>query len=262
LAEDTSYMMSGAETDRESARLRSIQEAGDQFTIQHLEATGVGAGRRCLEVGAGSGSIAGWLGERVGAAGSVVATDIDLQRLGDLPGPVEVRRHDITREELESAAYDLVHCRFVLQHLAEPAAALRQMAAAVAPGGWIVVEEGDMGLSELAGAAESARASLVLHDLFIRWAAAGVFDGFLGRRLPGLVATLGLDAFGVDVFTPTGGPGHPAYETIRLAWPSTRAGAAAAGIIEDDLQCVDQAFADSTFIVGITTFAAWGQLPR
>jgi chemotaxis methyl-accepting protein methylase len=105
-----------------------------------------------------------------------VATDLDLQRLGDLPGQVEVRRHDITRDELESAAYDLVHCRFVLQHLAEPVVALDKMAAAVAPGGWLVVEEGDTGLSELAGAAESAQASLVLHDLFTRWTAAGVLD--------------------------------------------------------------------------------------
>lgn len=108
-------------------------------------------------------------GYGLGATGSVVATDIDLQRLGDLPGPVELHRHDIAREERESAAYDLVHCRFVLQHLAEPAAALRRMAAAVAPGGWLVVEEGDTGLSELAGAAESARASLVLHDVANRF---------------------------------------------------------------------------------------------
>lgn len=262
MVEDNSYMMSRAATDRESARLRSIQDASDRFTIQHLEATGVGEGWRCLEVGAGGGSIASWLGERAGAAGSVVATDLDLQRLGDLPGQVEVRRHDITRDELESAAYDLVHCRFVLQHLAEPVVALDKMAAAVAPGGWLVVEEGDTGLSEFAGAAESAQASLVLHDLFTRWTAAGVLDSYLGRRLPGLVAALGLDAFGVDVVTPTGGPGHPAYETFRLAWPSTRAAAAAAGIVEDDLHCVDQAFANSTLIVGITTFAVWGQLPR
>jgi hypothetical protein len=35
-----SYMMSGAETDSESTRLRNIQQASDSFTIKHLEATG------------------------------------------------------------------------------------------------------------------------------------------------------------------------------------------------------------------------------
>jgi SAM-dependent methyltransferase len=145
-----SYMMSGAETDSESTRLRNIQQASDSFTIKHLEATGIGQGWRCLEIGAGGGSIAGWLGDRVCATGSVVATDVDLQRLGDLGAPVEVRRHDIAREGLESAAYDLVHCRLVLQHLTEPVVALQKMATAVAPGGWLVIEEADFGLLEFA----------------------------------------------------------------------------------------------------------------
>jgi SAM-dependent methyltransferase len=257
-----SYMMSGAETDSESTRLRNIQQASDSFTIKHLEATGIGQGWRCLEIGAGGGSIAGWLGDRVGATGSVVATDVDLQRLGDLGAPVEVRRHNIAREGLESAAYDLVHCRLVLQHLTEPVVALHKMATAVAPGGWLVVEEGDFGLLELAGAAESPRASIVLRDVFTRWAAAGVIDSYLGRRLPGLVGALDVEAFGVDAFTQIGGPGDPAYETFRLAWPATRAGAAAVGLTEDDLRCVDRAFANSTVLVGVTIFAAWGQLPR
>jgi SAM-dependent methyltransferase len=262
MADEDAYMLSQAETDVESARLQSLQQASDPFTIQRLEATGVGDGWRCLEVGAGGGSIARWLGERVGATGSVVATDIDLQRLGGLTETVEMRRHDIAREDLETAAYDLVHCRFLLEHLAEPHAALRRMAAAGAPGGWLVVEESDAGLSELAGAAESAQASTVLQDVFTRFTTAGVFDAYLGRRLPGLVSALGLDTFGVAVATHTGGRGHPAYDTFRLAWPSTRAGAAAAGIVEDDLRCVDEAFANSTFIVGMTTFAVWGQLPQ
>ncbi|MCW2689033.1 MAG: hypothetical protein JWR37_3923 [Mycobacterium sp.] len=59
-----------------------------------------------------------------------------------------------------------------------------------------------------------------------------------------------------------GGPGDPAYETFRLAWPATRTGAAAVGLTEDDLRCVNGAFANSPVLVGVTIFAAWGQLPR
>jgi hypothetical protein len=90
---------------------------------------------------------------------------------------------------------------------------------------------------------------------------AGVIDSYLGRRLPGLVGALGVEAFGVDAFTQIGGPGEPAYKTVRLAWPATRAGAAAVGLAEDDLRCVDRAFANSTIMVGVTIFAPWGQLP-
>jgi len=262
VAGDRSYMMSPAGAVGESARLHELQKANDPFTIKRLEAIGVGEGWRCLEVGAGGGSIAQWLGRRVGSGGSVVATDIDVQRLHGLPATVNVRRHDVSREDLKPAAYDLVHCRFVLQHLADPVAAFRRIVAAVAPGGWVLLEEGDLGLLEFAGAAESARASVVVHDVFARWRAAGVVDSYWGRRLPGLVAALSLEGFGVEAHTPTGRPGEPSYETFRQAWPTTRAAAAAVGLGEDDLTCVDEAFARSTLMVGITTFAAWGNVPR
>ena len=84
--------------------------------------------------------------------------------------------------------------------------------------------------------------------------------GDLGQ--PGYQLAGGVEAFGVDAFTQIGGPGDPAYETFRLAWPATRTGAAAVGLTEDDLRCIDGAFANSTVLVGVTIFAAWGQLPR
>jgi SAM-dependent methyltransferase len=262
--DDDSYVMNSAETDVEieNARLRNLQQASDSSTISHLDAVGVGPGWRCLEVGAGAGSIAGWLGTRVGPTGSVLATDINIDRLGDLPSNVEVRQHDIRHEELEPAAYDLVHCRFVLMHLADPVAALKKMTASLAPGGWLVVEEGDFGLIEFTGAAESARATEVLQTLFARQTTAGIVNSFFGRQLPGLVLALGLESFGVDASTQTGGPGQPAYEALRLAWPNVRAGFAAIGATEDDLRCVEAALAKSTFVVGITTVGVWGRLSR
>ena len=263
-ADDDSYLLNSAETnvEIESARLGKLQQASDSSTIGHLDAIGVGPGWRCLEVGAGAGSIASWLGTRVGPTGSVLATDVNVDRLGGLPGNVEVRRHDIRHEELEPAAYDLVHCRFVLMHLADPAAALNKLTASLAPGGWLLVEEGDFGLVEFAGAAESARATEVLHTLHEQWAASGVVSSYFGRRLPGLVLALGLESFGVDVSTQTGGPGDPAYEATRLGWPNIRAGFAATGTSEDDLRCIDVAVADSAFVVGITTVGVWGRLSR
>jgi tRNA A58 N-methylase Trm61 len=76
-------------------------------TIRHLETIGVAEGRRCLEVGAGSGSIAQWLSDRVGPTGKVVATDINLRFLNQINVPnVEIRRHDILKDELERNHYD------------------------------------------------------------------------------------------------------------------------------------------------------------
>jgi ubiquinone/menaquinone biosynthesis C-methylase UbiE len=75
-------------------------------------------GWRCLDVGAGAGSLGRWLAERVGPTGHVVAADIDPRFLGGLREPnVEVHRCDITRDAVEQNCYDLVHSRFLLMHM-------------------------------------------------------------------------------------------------------------------------------------------------
>src|SRR5262249_35920145 len=139
----------GAEGNDEVARLRLIEAEWDPHTIRHLEAIGVAAGWRCLEVGAGAGSIVRWLSERVGPAGQVVAADINPRFLGGLRGPnVEVRQCDITRDEIEAGHYDLVHCRHLVIHMDDAADVLRRMTAALRPGGWLLVEEPDLGAVE------------------------------------------------------------------------------------------------------------------
>ena len=49
-----------------SQRFASLETLYDPWTIRHLEATGIGAGWQCWEVGAGGGSIAAWLAECCG----------------------------------------------------------------------------------------------------------------------------------------------------------------------------------------------------
>lgn len=258
---DHKYVLAKADGERESTRLKHLEAQADALTQRHLSATGVGAGWRCLEVGAGGGSIARWLSEQVGPTGSVVATDLDPSRLDGLPDRVEIRRHDIARDDLETASYELVHCRFVLQHLADPRIAVHKMASALAPGGWIVVEEGDFGLLELSGAPESAEANRALRAIQARWATTGVVDSYLGRRVPSLLAELGLTDLGVDIATAFGPPGHPAYETYRIAWQRPiEIGPRAMGIAEHDLECIERALSNSTFIIGLTTVAAWGRV--
>jgi len=82
-------------------RLRGLEHLLDADTIRHLEALGVGMGWRCLEVGAGGGSIVKWLCGRVGPNGYVLATDVDTSFIEGLTMPnVSVRRHDIVSDDL------------------------------------------------------------------------------------------------------------------------------------------------------------------
>jgi SAM-dependent methyltransferase len=132
-------------TDAEAERFTLLARVFDPTTIRRLDELGVDRGWRCLEVGAGSGSIARWLGMRVGSPGSVLATELDTARLGSQPIPhVQVLEHDIVADPLPEAAFDLAHARFVLMRLPEREHALARIALAVRPGGWVVVEEMDL----------------------------------------------------------------------------------------------------------------------
>lgn len=57
-------------------RLRLLAALLDDGTFRLLERLGVRPGWRCLEVGAGSGSVAAWLCDRTAPGGSVLATDL------------------------------------------------------------------------------------------------------------------------------------------------------------------------------------------
>src|SRR5688572_12972785 len=89
----------------------------DRFSQQRLVKAGLRRDMRCLEIGAGNGSIARWMAERVGFGGMVVATDIDPRHV--VAGPrVKVLTHDIASDvPLPHTSYDLIHARLVLAHL-------------------------------------------------------------------------------------------------------------------------------------------------
>jgi ubiquinone/menaquinone biosynthesis C-methylase UbiE len=62
----------------ERDRLRLMSDMLDPSSRFHLLRTGVTAGWRCLEIGAGNGSLSQWLAQRVGPAGHVIASDIRI----------------------------------------------------------------------------------------------------------------------------------------------------------------------------------------
>jgi SAM-dependent methyltransferase len=130
--------------EQERRRLELFELVRDPASVRRLERTGVGAGWRCLEVGAGRGSIARWLARRIGPDGSVLAIDLEPNLLDDVNEPgIEVRGADVREIELQEHSFDLIHARAVLEHMPDRARALSRMVSWLAPGGWLVVEEVD-----------------------------------------------------------------------------------------------------------------------
>lgn len=74
----TGYFFDTAEQ-VERHRLEAQTALWDPFTFRILDGVGVAEGWRCLEIGAGTGSVASWLCERVGGSGHVVATDVETR---------------------------------------------------------------------------------------------------------------------------------------------------------------------------------------
>jgi SAM-dependent methyltransferase len=99
----------GAQT---PARLSALSTLYDPGTIQCLFALEVSEGWRCLEVGAGPGSIAIWLSNHVGLRGQVVATDVNMRFLERMKrSNLKLLRHDLTTEPLPEGEFDLAHTR-------------------------------------------------------------------------------------------------------------------------------------------------------
>jgi SAM-dependent methyltransferase len=260
------YFWSDHEAGDELARLRLIEEFNDPSTFRHLHGLGVTEGWRCLEVGAGGGSVVRWLSQRVGPAGSVVAADLDVRFLGDISAQnVEVRRCDITQDPIESASYDLVHARNVVAHLRDPMAALQRLAAAVKPGGWLMIEDVDNGTVEAADAANPFAATFDLcAQARIRFLlASGIMDLRYGRTLPVHTGQLDLNDVGNEAVALVGPGDSPMSQLMMQSFRPMDEAMVANGVVgQSDASNAQRAFEDPSFLYrGGLIVAVWGRKP-
>jgi SAM-dependent methyltransferase len=261
---DQLYFPAAIDADTESARLRLLEAGRDPGTISRLDRLGISPGWRCLEVGAGAGSIARWLAERVGPAGSVLATDINPRFLIDMPAGVHVRRLDILHDDIEVDTYDLVHCRAVLMHLPDPAAAIARMVAALRPGGLFLFEEGDYGLWTYGGHPDASRMNRLATRLLTELAKAGIADPWFGRALPSLVLEADLDMHGGEVETRITRPGELAFEFERATALAVVPVMTKLGIYGEADANLMESISDhlNSVVNTMSLISVWGQKPR
>jgi SAM-dependent methyltransferase len=140
---DGSYVFSNGEATA-AERLQLLAQIYDPISRDFLQRVGIAQGWSCWEVGAGYGTIARWMHERVGQHGRVLATDLDPRFLQPLAcSNFEVMQHEVVRDPLPSQQFDLIHARLLICHLPEREAVLDQLIGALKPGGWLVIEDFD-----------------------------------------------------------------------------------------------------------------------
>jgi SAM-dependent methyltransferase len=243
----------GAEDERLAALERQLDPVS-QAAIGHL---GLAAGWRCWEAGAGRGSMAAWLAGQVTGSGSVLATDIDISGLSGLrQANITVVRHDLEHEETPAGEFGLIHARLVLEHLREPAAAVRKLASALRAGGWLVLEDAD-GLLFDAEPPEPAFAAIT--GPWQRAAQAAGWNPLYGRHLVAGLQRAGLDQVAGRAHR-SYQPGGPAWLTARLGLERMREQIQHQGASHADLDDAQAALGDQTrTIIGAPIVTAWGQ---
>lgn len=166
-----------------------VQDEQDPLTIDRIRSFGLRPGSRCLDLGAGQGSIAVALAELVGPA---AVTAVDRRPggalLGLAAGGATVLAADVSDWDPGTERFELIHARALLTHLPDRDRMLARMASWLAPGGWLLVTDpADFPLSS-SPYPIMRRAGEVLSALAARM---GTDPGW-ARRYPAQLEALGL----------------------------------------------------------------------
>jgi ubiquinone/menaquinone biosynthesis C-methylase UbiE len=255
-----------------SQRFSSLETLYDPWTIRHLEATGIGPGWQCWEVGGGGGSIAAWLAERCGQAGHVLVTDIDprfLVESASLDHPsLEIQRHDIGTDPLPAQTFDVIHARLVLIHVPARELALERMVTALKPGGWLIVEDFDPPLIDPgyptsdAAAAALYRKMLATQGQLIA-ARSGELPSTWGRSLYRRLRAHGLVNLGMEGYVAVWQGRSPGARLTGANFEQIREEAEGAGLItHEEIAQVLTLLDDPEFAISAPLmFTAWGRRP-
>lgn len=231
----TDYVFQAAEEQREYERLQTLEQIFDPGTQSRLLATGLSTGWRCLEVGAGAGSIVRWLEQRIGPSGKVVAVDTNPRFLrGRGTSTIEVVQGDICGVELPPEAFDLVHARYVLIHIADYRRAFERMLQCVKPGGWVVIEEPDFSAARaIVGTEESKLAFNRITTAIERMFTSLGMDYAAGAKLPALFQEHHLSQVTVHHEGHLASGGGPVPRLMKLSAQELRAKYVATGLVTE-----------------------------
>jgi ubiquinone/menaquinone biosynthesis C-methylase UbiE len=233
-AHQASYTHGHHESVLRGHRRRTAEDSA-AYLLPHLK-----PGLSVLDVGCGPGTITADLAARV-APGSVTAVDQVADVLG--VASAEVQQRDLSNVAFGTAdvhnldypddTFDVVHAHQVLQHVADPVGALREMRRVCAPGGIVAARDADYAgfiwYPELP-------ALDLWRDLYQRVARANRGEPDAGRRLLAWAQQAGFD----DI-TPTGSLWCYATPADREWWGEMWADRILHSTIARDLVSLDMA---------------------
>jgi len=200
------------------------------------------------------------MADRVGPDGSVLAVDIDTAHVEPMAGGVlEVRRHDLLRDDLPTGAFDVVHERSVLSWLGE-SDALERLVASLAPGGWLLAEDFDWAIC---GSADGSPTIAKAYEAIIRLLEHVGYQRHYGRTLLRRLEHAGLEDTACEARSYVLRGGSPGTAFDRYSMLAHRDGILGTGALtepefDDTLRFLED---PGEQILTPVLFAAWGRKP-
>ncbi|MCX5052424.1 MULTISPECIES: trans-aconitate 2-methyltransferase [unclassified Streptomyces] len=236
--------------------------AYDDITMARLRTLGVGPGWRCLDVGAGTGTVARRLLDEAEVT-SVLAVDRDVRFLAEraVPG-LDVAEADITAPGFVTGRrFRLVHARFVLMHLPERERLITALAELVAPGGVLVLSDAvDLTSDRTPGTPYTT----VMRSMWRGLRATIGTDVSWVPSYPHLLRGAGLGPVAAEVHVPPLMPGSPISRFWADTWERSRGAMVATGLVDD--AAVDSALryldSDECAALSAGMLTAWGWKPE
>jgi len=207
---------SGYELGHEADEIERLNVQGRALAVPTrllLEAAGLRAGMRVLDLGSGAGDMSGVVADVVGAGGEVVGVERAPEAVAEATARAERLGRGNMRfvisdihDPRDDGPFDAVVCRLVLMYVPDPVAVLRVQAAAVRAGGIIAPIEFDVGQARTIPATPLANQAL-------GWVKAASersgMDIGLGPRLWHVLEQAGLEPSGMLAIQPHFGPSDP-----------------------------------------------------
>ncbi|MFE2012345.1 class I SAM-dependent methyltransferase [Streptomyces sp. NPDC059491] len=234
--------------------------AYDDITMARLRALGVGPGWRCLDIGAGTGTVSRRLLEEAGVDG-VLAVDRDTRFLAARPLPgLDLLEADVTAPDFSPGRFRLVHARFVLMHLPDHERLIGRLAGLVEPGGFLVLGDAlDLTSDRTPRTPYTAAMRAMWQGLRTTIGT----DVTWIPSYPGLLRAAGLLPVAAEIHVPPLSPGSPLSRFWADTWERGRAAMTATGLVDD--AGIDEAIAylasEESADLSAGMLTVWGRKP-
>lgn len=208
----TAYLLDAIPAER-----HRLLTQGDMFRREAellLDQCQLNIGQKAVDVGCGPLGIMHLMADRVGPGGSVVGVDGDPEMVAAAAQNAQMLGFENVSlihgsaydSHLAPRSFDLAHSRLLLVNVPDPAAVVRHMESLVRPGGHVALQDIDW-INRICDPPHPAwdRVIEIVGDL---WRQDGM-DPNIGRRLPAMLADVGLVDIDVSATTRAFRRGHP-----------------------------------------------------